>query len=804
MPWRDVAAIAILLLLGVVLFRDHIFGNGLYMGNPDRLNSQLKILKFHLDGLAQGHLNAWSDYEMLGYDTFTMPYTFPNIFTFVAYLAGPSSLYIVAGYEAAMLLGLAGAAAYLFLRISIKNSFAAAIGAILYEFSSLTILKVSQNDLSFAVFIIIPLLLLVIHQANVQSSQRSFLLLALLMFLLLHFTFLQKASYALILAGSYAIYRSFTGRNWGVLRVFIAAFVVGFVGAVPRIYGIALAMKEYERVVKGLSFENFSDVFRFQHIVPIQVLRWFDVTIFGRYPSEANLVLGNNINLTEGFLLYTSSLVPFLILFCLVRHRLALGAIRSGRDERHFFFWFMVFTFSVVAVPQVLHLIWLLYLRMDFTHARILIVGLLPLSMLVALILADLAPLKRPERRTTAKLFLIAIPASILIVTAIEFAATWRGSTLVVLSKEPMHVLNGSLARIAVSAAMVAALLFGLRISLRRPKLALVLYWSLGLAIGLQTFIGADYQINGSHTHQGVPFLNGNIYYATKQDFHPPTPEAIAALEDRLDNRDYRAVLLCDAVVAGGFCAGHIPEFWHLRTVDGYYGLGVPKRLGALPWHLGPGLRTISYTNPDHFDWPVLSLLNVKYAVKVDQALYRNRGSGPNEAWRAPSIDDVQIINNPLPVVPRYFFPASVVPVTSAEEAGKKLYNGSGQLVDVTRTSFVEKFSGNAEYSVGGRIRASGSGDHVRITVDPAPGDRFFVANELFFPGWAAYTDGKPVPIYATNAVMRGIVVPAGATTIEFEYTPFVRRRAALAFYGAALLLLISGAVAFGRPSVPV
>ena len=124
--------------------------------------------------------------------------------------------------------------------------------------------------------------------------------------------------------------------------------------------------------------------------------------------------------------------------------------------------------------------------------------------------------------------------------------------------------------------------------------------------------------------------------------------------------------------------------------------------------------------------------------------------------------------------------------------------------MDVTRTSFVEKFSGNAEYSVGGRIRPSGSGDHVRISVDPAPSDRFFVANELYFPGWSAYTDGKPVAIYATNAVMRGIVVPAGATTIDFEYTPFVRRRAALAFYGAALLLLICGAIAFGRGSVPI
>src|SRR6266540_2738640 len=46
--WQDVAAVAMLVLLSLILFRSQIFGDGLYIGNPDRLNSNLKILKFHL------------------------------------------------------------------------------------------------------------------------------------------------------------------------------------------------------------------------------------------------------------------------------------------------------------------------------------------------------------------------------------------------------------------------------------------------------------------------------------------------------------------------------------------------------------------------------------------------------------------------------------------------------------------------------------------------------------------------------------------------------------------------------------
>src|SRR5262245_9798957 len=190
-PWPDVTAIVILAGLSVMLFRSHIFADGLYIGNADRLNSNLKILKFYVDGLSQGHLDAWSDFEMMGYDTFTLPYTFPSGYTLIAYLLGVPKLYTAAGLELTVLLAIAGISAYAFLRMEIRDAFPAAIGAILYEFSALTILKISQNDLSFAVFIFIPILMAVIRTTNGKNVQRTFFLVSGLVFLLLHFTFLQ-------------------------------------------------------------------------------------------------------------------------------------------------------------------------------------------------------------------------------------------------------------------------------------------------------------------------------------------------------------------------------------------------------------------------------------------------------------------------------------------------------------------------------------------------------------------------------------------------------------------------------------
>jgi hypothetical protein len=809
MRCQDLAVVALLAGLSVLLFRDSL-ANGLYIGNPDRLNSNLKILKFYVDGLAQGHLDAWSPFEMLGYDSFALPYTFPSLFTLIAYLGGASQLYVIASYDVIALLGLAGIAAYAFLRAEIKLVFPALIGAVMYEFSALTILKVSQNDLSFAVFIFIPVIMLAIKYTSRQTMVRSFVVLGLLIFLLLHFTFLQKASYALILAGCYALYRSWAKRDWKIAVAFGSASFVGLVGALPRLYGIAVAIKQYSRVVAGLHFDKFADVYNFQAIYPLQMLRWFDVGIFGRFPLEAVSTLRNSLNLTEGFLLYTSSLVPFLVIFGIfIYGKRPLQLLHTRRNDAGFFFWFMCFTFSVIAFPWMLELVWLLYMRMDFTHARILIVGLLPLSLIVGVLLADLAPQGGIARRSSLAHAAIATLLALLLVGGIELTAwLFSGSTF---EYSGLHVLDSALARIVLSALVVGFVLLAMspryltrfgsagEASLGRPGLNHVLYLTLGLAIGLHTFIGADFQVNGAHTRTPPPFRDGNNHYSTKDNFRPPSADAVAALNRRLDNDNYRSVLLCDANIAGGFCAGHVPEFWRLRVVDGYYGLGVPTRLASLPWKFGLSLRTISFTNPDHLDWPLLGLLNVKYAARIPESLYRNNSAKAGEPWQPADPNDVEIIPNPLPVTPRYFFTRHVVAVANVTEAAAKLIEKDKVLVDVTETSFAEGAPPKSDYADGTILSAAGAGDSIKIALTPSDSERFLVANELFFPGWSAIVDGKSASVYPTNAVMRGVVVPAGTTTVEFVYTPVVRRKIALLVYGVALLLLIAGAFFFGR-----
>src|SRR5262249_25512112 len=59
------------------------------------------------------------------------------------------------------------------------------------------------------------------------------------------------------------------------------------------------------------------------------------------------------------------------------------------------------------------------------------------------------------------------------------------------------------------------------------------------------------------------------------------------------------------------------------------------------------------------------------------------------------------------------------------------------------------------------------------LIVDTRTGEpRFLVVSEMYFPGWHAYIDKTETPIFRTNYLFRGIVVPAGRHIVRFEYRP--------------------------------
>ena len=51
-----------------------------------------------------------------------------------------------------------------------------------------------------------------------------------------------------------------------------------------------------------------------------------------------------------------------------------------------------------------------------------------------------------------------------------------------------------------------------------------------------------------------------------------------------------------------------------------------------------------------------------------------------------------------------------------------------------------------------------------------APG--LLVVSDQYYPGWIAYVDGKPAPIYAVNGILRGVYLEKGRHVIQFKYRP--------------------------------
>jgi hypothetical protein len=766
----DWMAALVLVLLAIWLFRGHFFGDSLWIGNPDRLNSDLKVLGHYLSGLSAGHIAAWNEHEMMGYDSFVLPYTFPNPLVFLVALFGEDNRCITMGYVAIAMLASAGLASYSFLRADLPAGIPVLVGAICYEFSSLTVLKVSQNSMSFAVFIMIPLLALAVRLIRRGTAANCFLVLAFLLTSMLSLMFLQKAAYALMLVGSYAAWRSLTGRSWRPALVFGLALGAAVAFSLPRIVGVARAMREYARAVDGLDLKDFAVLYDFQKILPYQICRWFDYAIFGHSPSESQL-LGTNLNLTEGFLLHTSTVVPFLLLTGLVRRRRGWTNIfRAPRDEAAFFFWALLACILAVVWKPAAHALFVLFLRMDFTHARILISALLPLALLVALTLHELSPQdERAGRWLHTRMAGLAIGLFAALCINV-FARRFPGATRVLGGP---NMLNESLIRIGLSLVLYLTLL---AVVLRCWNTAIpkrVAHTAICALIVSQCALAANEQVNAPYTRNFLqPFNKGDFYQAQRAEFRPPTDEQVSALHLRIEPDRYRVALICDQEIAGGFCAGHVPEFWKLRAVDGYYGLGVPVRLRALPWPNGPSLRTISFLNRRQIPWDLLGFLNVRSVLVAGDGVYRNIVRDGFKVISRPDPATFRIIPSPARVTPRVFFASGVEPVASPQDAANRLFQPEG-IVDPVSTSFVEGLGKARHFENDGVITLQGHGDLLELRFHPAPTERFLVLNDLYYPGWHATIDGRERPVFATNAVMRGVVVPPGADHLQFRYVTY-------------------------------
>jgi hypothetical protein len=61
--------------------------------------------------------------------------------------------------------------------------------------------------------------------------------------------------------------------------------------------------------------------------------------------------------------------------------------------------------------------------------------------------------------------------------------------------------------------------------------------------------------------------------------------------------------------------------------------------------------------------------------------------------------------------------------------------------------------------------------NHFQLTTDEVK-PAFLTVTQTYYPGWAAFIDGKEVPLYRTNYLFQGIVLPSGRHNVDLVYFP--------------------------------
>ena len=314
--------------------------------------------------------------------------------------------------------------------------------------------------------------------------------------------------------------------------------------------------------------------------------------------------------------------------------------------------------------------------------------------------------------------------------------------------------------------------------------------------IALEALLMTEHRLSGPQTtQQPRPFAELDYMQVAPGRMRVPTADERAAVREHLEADRYRMVTLQDRRQFLGLVEPHLAAFWDLRLVEGY-STGLPRRLGGLPWDdsmvASHHLDIHAIVGPQDLPWRLLAALNVKYVVGIEPAFWFN----PAPGGPVPPLDpaQIQVWENPNPVTPRAFFTARVSPAGPTPrlvgDDGKRPAPRDPPIEDPARHSVAEGLTSERHFSTAGTPEAIFDGDRVRVRVDPAAEDRFLVLNELYHPSWHAHVDGSPTTVYPTNVVMRGIVVPAGATAIELRYEPFIYSAAGWQIMAVGLLLL--------------
>ncbi len=880
------AAIA-LLIVGclVAVFWQQLAGIGVFIGESDRLNSYLNIRLAEFDSLRElGRVSNWDRSMFGGFSLAALHWMQPGtdpIAWFLQFFARPD-VYFALQYTSILSVLAACVAAYLYIRELVGPGLAAAAGAICYGLSVFSIHRMAQVDNAHLTIVLLPLAMLAIRRIALGQALKPFVALCAILTALASWGFLQEVAYAYYFLGVYSLYRALISRPEGWRAVVLPLMAFGLAASIALIFALP------RLVTVASEFTQLSRTTTINFIKYNELLRFFHEGIFGRTLEEAQL-MGGGKNLHEGLQLASSSMLGLFVCFGIMRasrwieaipalvfaamllalsppfkslaggdptaptlsivlNFVALGIIlallircepvlRIGGELRKFVpdqprptdatfhLYAVVVLLALILTPEGYKAVYWLFGGIDFSHSRLSVLIILPLSTLFSVYLAELKSLPlwkdtaRPDGRP-AFLWAAGIAALVGLV-----AWSVHGDLidhLVPLNLFKLHLRDPISTQTAIKLLLTIGIFAVLLVPLAKPRALsfvdgrLLATFTIAAFAIVETTTYAHFKIAGAQTWTfPTAFRSFNYLNVPPWAMRPPNEEALAKFSSKLEVEKFRSILINLHSPHLAVNTSHIAEFWHARMIGGY-GTGVPSRLADLPWPKDVRtLRTIELNSMRDISPQLLALLNVKYIVVVTPDLYfnvdctnlcRESGNiltleGVDYPGEIVTVDGIRfgLIRNLEAPLPRHFLVESVTGVTQTprlmSDKSEPSSSANPVIHDVSqllRHSLVENFVGTKRFDAGGNLQVIYRGDVIDVAVTPSDRERFVVLNERYHRDWHAQIGGVEIPVFPANAVMMGIELRPGTDHVRLTFVPFSARAvAALPTYGALLLLLV-------------
>lgn len=218
----------------------------------------------------------------------------------------------------------------------------------------------------------------------------------------------------------------------------------------------------------------------------------------------------------------------------------------------------------------------------------------------------------------------------------------------------------------------------------------------------------------------------------------------------------------------GRMSTSNFLAYYKLHLFNGYHGAKIRNYQDAID--------VAGDLNP-----VLLDLANVKYLIS-DKPL-------PDSAYK-PVFQGGRIVYENTDVLPRAFFVNEY-----------KVESGMNILTAMRDGTFNPRTTALLEEDPGVQIQPADSSATANITKFDihnieyevnATGNNLLVLSEIYYPaGWKAYIDGQEVPMYKTDYLFRSIVVPAGQHKIEMRFEPAAYAQGKSISIGANVIVVL-------------